>query len=86
MIRAASHRHAPTSPYSREVDAYNAAFEELGVEWQLDASVYARHVDIADPKVRLAACIEAQYPHLLKAYDRAFIGDIASAAALRRAA
>jgi hypothetical protein len=76
----------PATPYKHEVDAFNVVFGELGIEWNLDEDVYARHGEGGSAETRLAACIEAQYPHLLKAYDRAFLGGIASAAAQRMAA
>ena len=60
----------------REVDLYNVAFEELGLEWRLEAGVYARYAGVADEHERIVACIEAQYPHLLKAYDRSSLHNV----------
>jgi hypothetical protein len=76
-------RHATGEPLA--VARYNAAFEELGLEWRLEAPVYARHVDIADEEARICACIETQYPHLLKVYDRDFLANVVTeAGALQR--
>lgn len=83
LIMIASHARRtqhPAQPYAREVDTYNAAFEDLGVEWRLELAVYARHAAIADARARLCACIETQYPHLLKVYDRDFIGNVVAEA------
>ena len=75
--------HAGTVVH-REVDRYNVAFEELGLEWRLEAGVHARYATVADEHERIAACIEAQYPHLLKAYDRSFLHNVIREATARQ--
>jgi DNA-binding FadR family transcriptional regulator len=74
-VHARRHTEANTVVH-REVDRYNAAFEELGLEWRLEGGVYARYAGVADEHERIVACIEAQYPHLLKAYDRSFLHNV----------
>ena len=55
-------------------DAYNAAFYELGLRWHWDRETYAalaRHSD--DLQARIRHYMETQQPHLLAAYDPAFL-------------
>jgi transposase InsO family protein len=55
-------------------DAYNAAFYELGLRWHWDQGTYAalmRHS--ADPEVRIRHYLQTRQPHLLTAYDPAFL-------------
>jgi hypothetical protein len=55
-------------------DAYNAAFYELGLRWHWDRDTYAalmRHS--ADPQTRIRHYMETRQPHLLAAYDPAFL-------------
>jgi hypothetical protein len=66
----------PTRQQQDEMDrnAYNAAFNELGLRWYWDSGTYAgllRHgVDAAE---RVRHYLETRQPHLLKAYDSAFL-------------
>ena len=57
-----------------ELDAYNAAFYELGLRWHWDAATYqalqSRHEDGA---TRVRHYLETQQPHLLRAYDPEFL-------------
>jgi hypothetical protein len=76
MTSHARRRTEANTVVHREVDLYNAAFEELGLEWRLEGGVYARYAGVADEQARIVACIEAQYPHLLKAYDRSFLHNV----------
>lgn len=50
--------------------AYNAAFEELGLNWHWDPVTYAC-LPAGARGVR--AYIEQQHPHLLRAYDADFL-------------
>src|SRR3569832_2010363 len=55
-------------------EAYNAAFYELGLRWHWDADTYAALVrHSADPHQRVRHYMETQQPHLLAAYDPAFL-------------
>lgn len=51
--------------------AYNAAFEELGLSWYWDAATYAR-LPAAGPE-GLRAYLEKEHSHLLRAYDADFL-------------
>ena len=60
-----------------ERDAYNAAFYELGLRWHWDDETYAgllRHSE--PPETRIRHYLETRQPHLLKAYDAAFLVDV----------
>jgi DNA-binding FadR family transcriptional regulator len=86
MMAIHPRRHTEASkPVPRELDLYNVAFEELGLEWRLEAGVYARYAGVAHEHERIVACIEAQYPHLLKAYDRSFLHNVIREAKARQA-
>ena len=89
---AASTAQRQSSP---ELDAYNAAFHELGLDWHWDADVWATLADIDGERERVCAYLRAHHPHLLKVYDAEFLGaaiveikarQAATAAHLRRAA
>jgi hypothetical protein len=59
-----------------EVDAYNAAFDELGLEWHWDRATLAELAAIAGDKARVRAYVTRHHPHLLTAYDADFIGEL----------
>jgi hypothetical protein len=57
-----------------ELNAYNAAFYELGLRWHWDLATYERLLKEApDPSSRLSKYLGQQHPHLLRAYDVAFL-------------
>ena len=51
--------------------AYNSAFEELGLTWHWDPLTYARLPAPGPSAVR--AFLEDEHPHLLRAYDTDFL-------------
>ena len=51
--------------------AYNAAFEELGLNWHWDPVTYACLP--AQGAEGLRAYLEKEHPHLLRAYDAEFL-------------
>ncbi len=57
---AEAHRHA-----------YNAAFEELGLPWHWDATLYARLQAHGCDSVRVY--LETEQSHLLRAYEADFL-------------
>lgn len=57
---AEAHRHA-----------YNAAFEELSLSWRWDTTTYAHLQRHGRDLVR--AYLQAEHPHLLRAYDADFL-------------
>jgi hypothetical protein len=58
---------------NRDVDAYNAAFEDLGFEWHLDADEYDRLCTIEGEENRIRAYLQAHHAHLLKVYELDFL-------------
>ncbi|MDB5874336.1 MAG: hypothetical protein JWQ07_3778 [Ramlibacter sp.] len=59
----------PTSESHRQ--AYNAAFEELGLNWHWDPVTYSCLVAPGPEGVR--AYLETEHPHLLRAYEADFL-------------
>ena len=59
-----------------ERNAYNAAFYELGLRWHWDRQTYCDLMGTAqEPEKRIGHYLEANHPHLLRAYDAAFLAD-----------
>jgi hypothetical protein len=58
---------------NRDVDAYNAAFEDLGLEWHLDADEYERLCTIEGEENRIRAYLQTHHAHLLKVYELDFL-------------
>ncbi len=61
------------TPANAELDAFNAAFHELGLEWHWDAATMADLAAIEDDQARVLAYIERYHGHLLKVYDPEFL-------------
>ena len=71
--------HLPVEYQHEELDrnAYNAAFHELGFRWYWDRDTYEqllRHSP--SPAQRVRHYLETRQPHLLKAYDAAFLAGV----------
>lgn len=62
-----------------ERDAFNAAFRELGLRWHWDAPTFQALKSIGDDGERIRAYMESHCPHLLKAYDAAFLNNAVQA-------
>jgi hypothetical protein len=60
--------------------AYNSAFEELGLQWHWDRATFAR-LPAGKPGVR--AYLEREHPHLLRAYEADFLVDAIETAKAR---
>jgi len=76
--------HAPqSSDTSAEAhrQAYNAAFEELGLNWHWDAVTFACLPARGREGVR--AYLQSEHPHLLRAYDADFLADAIETAKAR---
>ena len=58
-----------------DCECFNAAFLELGFDWQWDPALYASLDGIADERQRVAAYVRQALPHLLSAYDVDFLCD-----------
>ena len=57
-----------------ELDAYNAAFYQLGLRWHWDTDTYERLLDVSDVAAeRVRWYLQTQQPHLLTAYDADFL-------------
>jgi hypothetical protein len=60
-----------------ELNAYNAVFYELGFRWHWDRDTYfgllRRSTDAAE---RIRHYLETHQPHVLKAYDAAFLVEL----------
>ena len=58
----------------RDLDAYNAAFYELGLRWHWDGATYEGLLSLAvDGPSRIRHYLQTQQPHLLRAYDADFL-------------
>lgn len=55
--------------------AYNAAFYELGLGWHWDAGTFERLAPLTCQAERVRSYLKANQPHLLNAYDPAFLAD-----------
>ena len=57
-----------------ELNAYNAAFCELGFGWHWDRATYHQLLcQSADAAQQIRHYLETRQPHLLKAYDAEFL-------------
>lgn len=59
-----------------ELDAFNAAFDELGFDWRWDRATMAELAAIADDKDRVRVYVSRHHPHLLKVYDAEFLSGL----------
>jgi len=66
---------ATATPHECERNAFNAAFEELGLCWHWDEKTYAELQTIAAEGERVRRYVESQHSHLLTAYDADFLVD-----------
>jgi hypothetical protein len=69
-----------------DCEALNAAFDELGFEWQWDPKLYASLGSGADERDRVSAYLREYQPHLLHMYDLAQLCDAIEAARQRHRA
>ncbi len=64
----------PQDQIAFELNAYNAAFYELGLRWHWDRSTYERLLKASpDAAERLCSYLTHHHPHLLRAYDADFL-------------
>ena len=57
-----------------ERDAYNAAFHDLGLRWHWDSETYTDLISRPSTDAdRVEHYLTTRHPHLLKAYDAAFL-------------
>jgi hypothetical protein len=84
-MRNTSHTHHDLNPAQDDQahrHAYNAAFDELGLTWHWDAATYDRLKSQGRNGVR--RYLEAEQPHLLRAYEADFLVDAVETAKARR--
>jgi hypothetical protein len=75
----AAHANIPADPHAEaHREAYNAAFEELGLNWNWDAATYARLPGAGAQGLR--AYLEREQAHLLRAYEADFLVNAIEAA------
>ena len=58
---------------------YNAAFDELGLAWHWDEKTYAELHSSRREKSPVHVYVERHVPHLLAAYDSAFLVSVVEA-------
>lgn len=66
----------PLAPRDEELErnAYNAAFDELGLPWHWDCETYATLLGHSTcPNTRIRRYLETRHPHLLTAYEPEFL-------------
>jgi hypothetical protein len=59
-----------------ELDTWNRAFSELELPWHWDVGTYRELLRIAGEGDCVAAYIEREQPHLLRVYEKSFLGDL----------
>jgi hypothetical protein len=72
MAKALLNPH-PLDPIAIELNAYNAAFYELGLRWHWDRETYERLLEEPVATERLCKYLKRDHPHLLRAYDADFL-------------
>lgn len=61
--------------------AYNSAFDELGLAWHWDRATFAK---LPDGPQRVRAYVENEHPHLLRSYEADFLVTAVESARARR--
>lgn len=78
--------HDESDADARERFAFNAAFRELGLRWHWDAVTFQELKSAGDDHARIERYLETREPHLLKAYDAAFLAEAVHSAKARASA
>jgi hypothetical protein len=71
---------ATHDPLAAELAAYNRAFCELELPWRWDAPTFRQLLSIAADHDVVGAYVERSQPHLLRAYEKAFLRDLVRSA------
>lgn len=66
-----------------QIQAYNGAFEELGLSWCWDRSTWAR---LPQDSSRVLEYVQREHPHLLRSYDGDFLVNAVESARARHEA
>lgn len=69
----------PIDVLERDRNGYNAAFNELGLEWHWDERTYSELQSNLGGHNPVRAFVETRVPHLLRAYDTTFLVDAVEA-------
>jgi hypothetical protein len=83
MSNLTAERYPADATDEIHLNAYNAAFYELGLRWYWDADTYEDLKRHATEQDRLCIYLQTRQPHLLKAYDAAFLIEAIQAAKTR---
>lgn len=78
VLTASASRFTADPAADCQRDAYNAAFDELGLNWYWDAATYASLLGHSGGCVR--HYVETEQPHLLRSYDADFLAAAVEAA------
>lgn len=73
MFNHQASSHPATDAADFHLDAYNAAFYELGLRWHWDRDLYQEELSCAEEKERILAYLKTHQFHLLTAYDPEFL-------------
>jgi len=73
MLDTVTERRAENDSDEIHLDAYNAAFYELGLKWHWTSDTYRDLQQHACERERLRTYLETRQPHLLRAYDSEFL-------------
>lgn len=73
MVNPVSKQDAADNTAEIQRNAYNAAFNELGLPWYWDVSTHQRLASNPEAKEPVQVYLETQQPHLLKAYEADFL-------------
>ena len=77
QISTPQYRHSNQGIDNSETlrNAYNAAFDELELDWHWDVTQFRELQQHTDERARMHAYLSAQQPHLLNVYDVDFFVD-----------
>lgn len=73
MSSTAAHATFPAAANEVDLNAYNAAFHELGLPWQWDAGTWQALTANPLAKEPVQLYLETEQAHLLRAYEADFL-------------
>jgi len=76
MGNATTDNHSADGAMDLHLDAYNAAFCELGLKWHWNAETYQELQRSSGDKCHLQNYLETRQSHLLNAYDVVFLVNV----------
>ncbi|HWZ61429.1 MAG TPA: hypothetical protein VNX02_00285 [Steroidobacteraceae bacterium] len=69
-----------SDPVAAELASYNHAFTELELPWQWDAATLLELKSLAGDSDLVGTYVERKQAHLLRAYEKAFLGELVRSA------